>query len=456
MSEVALSPRTLTIAPDSSREGAAWRLAFRLFLLANAVLILRPMDIIVPTLKSLPIYDWLMVLTLLLAIGHVLSQLRLAALREQPITACIIGFCVAVFLSHASHMKFEAALDAGIEFAKVVLYYMLIVALLDSSRRLATFTCFFMLCLAGLALLPLLQLHGFIHMADLEPLRDTAFDPRTGKNFTFLRLCGPGIFHDPNDFCHLLATSVPLCLYVLSRRRGGLRWVPCAALLGMVGYAIILTQSRGGFLALLVGIGTLLLCRYGWRRSMIVGAFLLPLLFVLFAGRQTDLSTSSDTGHARIVLWAQALSEFRDNPLFGVGQGKFGIDAGLVAHNSFLHSFAETGFFGGVMFLGVFVLSLRALMTEPKGAAAADEQLVQLRPYLLAALSAYIAGMLSLSHSYAVLTYTLPGVAVAYQRLAAPGAGPQWSGRLLTGLAALGVAFIVLIHLFVRVSIHGS
>ena len=51
----------------------------------------------------------------------------------------------------------------------------------------------------------------------------------------------------------------------------------------------------------------------------------------------------------RLGYWAEGLQLLRDSPLFGIGQGNFGLAIGNVAHNSFVHCFTELGVIGGAI-----------------------------------------------------------------------------------------------------------
>jgi uncharacterized membrane protein len=44
----------------------------------------------------------------------------------------------------------------------------------------------------------------------------------------------------------------------------------------------------------------------------------------------------------------------KSHPVLGVGYGQFGVLHDRVAHNSFVHAFAEVGVIGGFLFVGLF------------------------------------------------------------------------------------------------------
>src|SRR5205814_9877341 len=120
---------------------------------------------------------------------------------------------------------------------------------------------------------------------------------------------------------------------------------------------------------------------FSWAKTLPLAAVVLPAMFFVFAGRQTNISTGADdTMQARIQLWSEGLQLFREAPLFGIGYREYAEQAGQVAHNSFVHCYTELGFFGGTAFLSAFacvVLGLYRLGGRP--APGTDPGLARLR-----------------------------------------------------------------------------
>jgi hypothetical protein len=230
--------------------------------------------------------------------------------------------------------------------------------------------------------------------------------------------------------------------------------------IGLCGYDLMLTKSRGGLLAGGVGALALFHSRYGFRRTMFLAALTLPLAPLIAGGRQLDFAAALEesTGQSRIQLWAEGLGLFRQAPLFGIGQNEYAEQAGLVAHNSYIHCFTELGFFGGAIFLAAFLLSLRCLHGMAGMQHRIDDDAIRrLRPYLLATIGAYAASMLSLSRPYVAPTYLVLGMAAVWLRFARverllPDA--CFDARMVKRMGGAGVAFIAAAYLFVRVFAH--
>jgi hypothetical protein len=431
--------------------------AYALFILVNVSLFVRPAEI-VPSLEGWPIYAVLATLALAAALPFVLEQLTLRSLLDRPITACVVGMLAAVVLSHLSSFFIWGARTSGAEFLKVLLYYLLLVGVIDRLDRLRRFLACLVVLAAVAAGLAVMQYHGLIDIPALAAVEQGRIDPETGEGSIVLRIVSTGIFNDPNDLCLLLVLGMAACVHGLEDRRWGFWRFFWIAPLGLFGYAMTLTQSRGGFLGLLAAVVVFIWIRFGWRKGLPIATLALPVMFFLFAGRQTELDVGEGTAQDRIQLWSEGLTLFRRAPVFGIGCGNFVEEIGQVAHNSFLHSFAELGFFGGTMFLGAFALAFRVLQRiGPSMTRASDADLLRLRPYLMAIVAGYAAGMMSLSRTYVVPTYLILGLAAAYIEIARGQAAlnlPKVSTRLTARLVMLGGGFLIGTYAFVRLFVH--
>src|SRR5262249_61864391 len=103
-------------------------MAFWLFLLLNAVLLIRPEELFQGPDQPVRLYLIVMCLCLVAAAPRVAGQLTFRALADRPITACIIGLLGAVVLSLLVRGLWGRAREQGSEVAKVVAYSLLLVA----------------------------------------------------------------------------------------------------------------------------------------------------------------------------------------------------------------------------------------------------------------------------------------------------------------------------------------
>ena len=174
------------------------------------------------------------------------------------------------------------------------------------------------------------------------------------------RASGP--IGEANDFAFLLATVIPLAVY-LARFDGARRglWGACVVMLVAT---VLATLSRGAFVGLLAlvlwAVGTGRLRVGGLLAGAIVvgGIAALALTFwgPLISERLTEKGVIANQNVAsRKALWGGAVRMAADHPLLGVGTGQYGVRSaeyvhneplGIrrpVAHNSYLEVLAEDG-----------------------------------------------------------------------------------------------------------------
>jgi O-antigen ligase len=446
---------------------------FFLFILANALLFIRPSELIAE-LAAVEIYRWIILACLAVSLPVVLQQMSLRFSGVPPIVSCVVLLLPAVFLSGLFHGNFELIQDTLSEFVKIVIYFLLLISLVTDTARLRRFLHWIGLFSAAVTLVAVMRYHADIALPAPPPkanpgnkevmhgtyVVDAVRDAQTGEMVNIQRMCGTGIFNDPNDFALVLVAAIPMCLYWLtdpSKKAMRPFWL---VLLLFFGYALMLTHSRGGFLALVAGLLTLFHLKFGGRKTVLLGLFFLPLLFIVFAGRMTSFSADEGTGQARIQLWSDGLTIFLNSPLWGIGMENYRQFSNHVAHQSFIHCYTELGLIGGTLFLGAFYFAIKGmtdLRGASEGASAAEEldpELRRLHPFLMAMLIAYTVGICFLSRSYIVPTYMVLGLAVVYLRLHAAQVSaplPAWNFAAWPRLAGVSGGFLIASYTLVRV-----
>ena len=186
---------------------------------------------------------------------------------------------------------------------------------------------------------------------------------------------------DPNDVARFLNLGFPLAaLLVNSEQRWPWRLLAAGYLpLGLV--ALLLTASRGGFLAAVVGLsGCAALLAYGHPKKVLAGALaLLPLAAVLWwivpSGSFERLATISEqlqsgSLNERWNIWTAGWHAFVKAPLLGTGAGSFVSAAGTApsdtAHNTALSIAVSGGLVA--LFLAVAIVAAAIWsITQTKG-----------------------------------------------------------------------------------------
>ena len=244
------------------------------------------------------------------------------------------------------------------------------------------------------------------------------------------RLVGEGAF-DSNDLASLAAISFPLAISLILRHKGKIRFVGIGgtvmSLAGMQWF-----NSRGGTLAMLAGMLTLIVLQKGNRRWAMLG-------LVIFGGAVTWF-TASQEYRDRIIgisnldndynltdyegrkqVWQRGRGYILENPLAGVGINQFPVQEGMTLkalgrhgkwsapHNAYLQAFAELGIPGGSIFVAVLAVGLMRArrLAQPKEPPSTG---IRPRPEYLAALVAFAAGAYFLSHAYFYAMFALTGM----------------------------------------------
>jgi O-antigen ligase len=186
---------------------------------------------------------------------------------------------------------------------------------------------------------------------------------------------------DPNDVARFLDLGFPLAaLLVNSERRWPWRLLAAGYLpLGLV--AVLLTASRGGFLAAVAALaGSGLLLAYGHPKRVLAGALALPpmgaaLWFIVPRGSFERLGTISEQLqhgglNQRLNIWAAGWRAFARAPFIGTGAGSFVSAAGLAsidtAHNTAL-SIAVSGGLVALLLAAAIVAAAIWAITQTRG-----------------------------------------------------------------------------------------
>ncbi len=445
----------LVLSRMKSRAAAlADHTGFVLLLLTVSVLLIRPADLL-PVLGGAPFYEILVIACIFVSLPRLAEQLTLRSLQGNSITTLVLLLIPSVMFSHLAALNTYDARLGGAEVGKAFVFFLLVVGLVDSPKKLRLLLLVVVACIFVEALLAVLQYKGALHLAALESVTQADIDPDTNESVLLVRICGIGVFNDPNDFSLIIVVAMVMCVYGMGELQS--RWARLLLLgpMALFGYALMLTHSRGGILASIAALVVFLLARFGWRNTLPLACVLIPVLIIPFSGRQTqvDLDNPEDTFQTRLDLWSKSIDAFRSAPVFGIGQGKLLDLIGHVSHNSYLHAFAEMGFLGGAVFVGAFYLTLRGLsVVKP-----CEPSLRRLRPYLLALVASYAVGLLSLSRCYTVPTQLILSLGTAYLVIAARNGSPaipKFDGVCIRRVAIAGVVVLVGSYVFMRLMLE--
>ncbi len=323
---------------------------FFLFCIWTFVLLARPQDLF-PLLSQ---YRPAMLMGIL-TMGFMVLRLQdlpgPPLFRERQIkyySALVLVMIMGIPFAHHKGMAFHAVFPT---YLFVLIYLFVFYKLVSSVRRL--YIVLLTGCLGA-------GLYSFISLL----------------NYEMGRLRFGGMF-DPNDIAFFTLGFLPLSLIFISRDNHFWVRLACLGSFGMGVLIILLTGSRGGFLAFALVAALLLLFKTRTIGLSLKVAFVaLCLIIVSVAAVDTEryrtlLSLeddyniqAADEGGGRIGLWKFGVKSMIDNPLTGVGVGgspraRFYYQHELgrsdlqykAIHNSVLQVGVETGIIGLALFL---------------------------------------------------------------------------------------------------------
>jgi O-antigen ligase len=170
-----------------------------------------------------------------------------------------------------------------------------------------------------------------------------------------------GTIGSPNSAAsYLTLLLAPAFSLFIARLNPGYKWLAVFAF-GLGGVALVLTLSRGGWLAFILSIGILSVLAWyrGWLRPIIplVGVMVAVLAYSLFQDTLIARLFGDDDGstYSRVPLMRIAFRMIQDHPVLGVGTNNYAFVLSqyitpdvsqewlYVVHNKYLLVWAETG-----------------------------------------------------------------------------------------------------------------
>lgn len=302
-----------------------------------------------------------------------------------------------------------------VEMLKILVFVILFVHLIDNQKKLRVFFWVFLMVNCFLALSA---------VKNFMLLGQTAVSARVGGTGGFLG--------DANDFALALSVALPFSFHLfLAERRKVLKFFYLLFCL-LLTLGIISTSSRGGFITLIFLMFYFVLKS---KRKLLgfLSILLIFLLIFLFAPQeywQRQITITSyqedESAMGRIDAWKAGLRMFADRPLLGVGLGAyetaFGVKYGgkegawFSAHNAYVQTGAELGFFGILIYLGLMFYIYRQANRLAK-ASQEENYLKTISQGLVGALLAYVVGSFFLSVGHYPHLYFLLGMAIVIKIL---------------------------------------
>jgi len=258
-----------------------------------------------------------------------------------------------------------------------------------------------------------------------------------GFGFSAWGIQGPaGFFQNSGEFSLLMAISavmsIPLILYMKPKTK--LYWLfPLTAVM-----TVMAASSRGGQLALLVGLIYLLLVYKKIRlKNLVYVTVFVSIAWALFPAEQKarfETAGSDQTSTTRLEYWKAGIDMAKEYPLLGVGlmafpehyhrhykvaDGSFFSNRREVAHNSLVQAASTLGIPAFILYLWFHfsVFSSRSLLKKHKDPAADLMFLDSFRVSLNGAILTYFVGAFFMSVTFYPYIYFLLALTIIKVRL---------------------------------------
>lgn len=324
-------------------------------------------------------------------------------------------------------------------YPKWFVMYRMVVATLPSLARVRT------TILTILMLGMLIAVEGIQHMHSADGLG------WAGQSFAWMdeqaaaaglagRTRWVNIFDGPGVFCVIYTISLPIAMHLAMPPFG---WFTRIAGMGMTAALLVATYytgSRGGFLATIGIFGLFLLSRLKIslpRMMLAIGVMLVG--FLVGPSHLTSTSDSHGSAQHRVSMWGEGIEMVQQNPVFGIGRGKFSVYTGrLIAHNSGIEVMGEMGVPGIFLWLGMIYLAFRNIFVAREGIEDPKD-----KAYLMAlalSIAGYLLSSLFVTLEYETQYFLFAVAAAAGRHAKAP---PVFTRRDALIVAAIAATYFI-------------
>lgn len=183
-------------------------------------------------------------------------------------------------------------------------------------------------------------------------------------------------FANPNDYAFMLATTLPLSIWLVRSQENKL--LP-AAIVALIATATLLSLSRGALLGLAAWTAWATVSARRRTATILAAAAVVGAAFFLAiwsdpgrfeSGLELKEEVASKNVETRLAAWRGAVSLIGENPILGVGPGNFrihffeatgrppGTENLFVVHNAYLDVATELGIVSGLLFIAYLWMQL--------------------------------------------------------------------------------------------------
>ena len=421
-----------------------------------AILYVRPGEII-PGWEGYPFAAITEVLGLVVVATSWMMRPR--SFLNQPLDLFVTGFFLAALLSNPAWGYFGGFQVALFLLLPSIFCYFLIRGAVRTPRHLrilgyALVTLTLFQAINGIA-----QFRTGVGLGNVEAYqqRETVTTDGVEERREVLRIRGTGIFNDPNDLAMAFAVAMPFLVGpMLAKRTMFLGRVLAAALSVPILFALYLTNSRGGVIGLAAALVPYVWRSGRWLTKIVVVVGLVAALGLAAPSRMNEMGGDDDSAQGRVQSWSAGIQMLKTRPILGVGFGRYSEYNELVAHNSFVHTFAELGLIGAFCFAGMFFWTFRGLAAVSTTSGPNLKERERLSGWgddLFMACVGLAVSMIFLSRQYTPIVFVFLAMAGSYRDLLQEsGERVKPAGfREIGAVGAFTVGGIIAVYIAVRV-----
>lgn len=390
--------------------------------------------------------DWIVYGILLMFVP--LKLHRLPTLFSLHVFRLLLLWIVVIALSNLVHLdRFQAQERVGYYLPFVVVFASLML-FMETGGQLRAITWFQILLATILAI----QCIDMVHTGRGWAGQTLGWDDGYGGRARWV-----GLWDGMGVLSLLFVVAFPFLMQFLLGPWSAIHKIVSLVSMALLSTGIVLTQARGGFVALALSVFIGLLIQYRVRKAILPLGLAAACLIVLAPARAGTLDDreGSKSSYYRIEMWSAGLSMLKDNPLLGVGKGRFAHFSNqmtgkhLIAHNTYIENAGETGMVGLWVYVALVYVTIKGLrevrkkVTEPRDQSMAKAMIVSVY--------GYVASSMFVTTDFD-LFYVQLGTAAAFCCM--HGCYPTLTRKDCALIFATAVAFLVCVQAYVIVAMR--
>jgi len=368
-------------------------------LLYVTLIYVRPAEIY-PEWATIPFVDILTGISAAIGIFSLGAKPR--KILDLPHDKLILAFWAIIAIS-SFKVWFTGVYYAFLAFMPPVFVYFLIRASVQSQAQLKGLAYLLIALNVFLAVNGIVQYHTGIGLGDVGMVLD--------------RIYGLGIFNDPNDLGMTFVMTVPFVLLAIGLRSTWLLFrLLFIIVLGVILVALYYTNSRGAIVGLAAAMVAYSFIKFSKPKALVSAAVLVAVIAVAAPSRGGEMTFDESSAQTRIQSWAEGWAMLKSHPFTGVGYDQYTEYHYAVAHNSFVHTFAELGLIGAFIFVGMFYWYFKGLNLIPDS----NKEFLPWRRALLVSAIGMCSCAWFLSRQYVPIFYVLLAMGASAASLNVP------------------------------------